>query len=116
MWGGAPPLIAKDRIVFSVFQRPGAPRPLRGAFLSCFGKKGSKEADRGGAELLAPASKAALPRPFPARSWEQRESFQNNLPQKRYRAEFGGNDDRPAPCDIGVKRPALQITICLLPG
>ena len=34
-----------------------------GAFLSCFGKKGSKEADWGGVELIAPAIKATSPDP-----------------------------------------------------
>ena len=52
---------------FWLVPRRSAPRPLPGAFLSCLGKKGSKEADRGGAELVAPAPKAALPGPLPAR-------------------------------------------------
>ena len=60
-----PPLIAKDGIVFSVFHRPGAPRPLPGAFLSCVGKKGSKEADRGGAECRAPARQSRPPLALP---------------------------------------------------
>ena len=65
MWGGTPPLIAKGRTVFSVFHRPGAPRPLPGAFLSCVGKKGSKEADRGGAECRAPARQSRPPLALP---------------------------------------------------
>ena len=60
-------------------------------------------------------AKAALPWPFPARTWQQRESFQKNLPQKRYRA-YIGITTTDNPCAKLAAATRRQITICLFAG